>query len=132
MAAAAQAALGARGRGETDGGREADSRGRDRSRSPAAHLLDALPWLPEIGGTVEVMANPATLGAPDSDGRTTRCAPASASLRLKGRLADSARWSVNGLVTENESTTWRMTADFVVEPRHGHRITPAPATARAS
>jgi hypothetical protein len=106
--------------------RSEDDREEEASRAqavPAAHLLETLPWLPEMAGTVEVMANPATLGvSTDSDWADT-VRTSLGVLRLKGRLADTARWSVNGLVTESESTTWRMTADLVVEPSLGHRIT---------
>ena len=44
------------------------------------------------------------------------------SLRLQGRLADGVRWSLGGLVAENEGRAWRMAAEFVLEPGGGHEI----------
>ncbi len=43
-------------------------------------------------------------------------------LRLTGRLADGVRWSLGGLVAENEGRAWRMAAQFVIEPGGGHEI----------
>ena len=44
------------------------------------------------------------------------------SLRLQGRLVDGVRWSLGGLVAENEGRAWRMAAEFVLEPGGGHEI----------
>jgi hypothetical protein len=42
-------------------------------------------------------------------------------VRLNGRLG-SGRWSLGGLVAESEGTTWRMVADFMLEPVDGHEV----------
>ena len=44
------------------------------------------------------------------------------SLRLQGRLADGVRWSLGGLVAENEGRAWRTAAEFVLEPGGGHEV----------
>jgi hypothetical protein len=43
-------------------------------------------------------------------------------VKLNGRIADSGRWSLGGLVAERESATWRMAGEFVFEPGGGHEI----------
>ena len=43
-------------------------------------------------------------------------------LRLKGRIAESGRWTLGGVMAERESTTWRMAAEFVLEPMEGHEM----------
>ena len=72
--------------------------------------------VPDLAGTVEVMANPVQA----DDGLDL---PTSYSLlRLKGRIAGAGQWSLGGLVAESESTSWRMAAEFVFEPGAGHRL----------
>ena len=64
-------------------------------------------FLPDLDGTVEVMASPSAVGMGPDDDRE----PGSLSvLRLKGRIAESGRWSLGGVMAERESTTWRMAA----------------------
>lgn len=75
-------------------------------------------WLPELDGTVEVMATPLGSGA-EIDGDAV---PSFSVLRLKGRIAGSGRWTLGGLVSESESTAWRMAAEFVAEPVEGHEL----------
>jgi hypothetical protein len=83
-------------------------------------LERAVSWLPELAGTVELVASPATLG-PDAlgmEGTPTGLGV----LRLQGRLASGGRWSVGGLVADRETTTWRMAAEFVLEPSSAHEV----------
>ena len=100
-----------------------------RKEEPAAEGVsdrpeDARPlssFLADLDGTVEVMTSPAEFGlalGPDD----TREPGSLSMLRLKGRIADSGRWSLGGIVAERESTTWRMAADFVLEPFEGHEM----------
>jgi len=85
----------------------------------SAHLAS---WLTDLGGTVEVMANPAGVGV-GSMPLGFQAAPESFSLvRLKGRMAGGGSWSLGGLVADNESTTWRTAAEFIIEPGGGHEI----------
>jgi hypothetical protein len=79
-----------------------------------ARLLASL--VPDLAGTVEVMANP----VPTDDGLDS--SNSTSVLRLKGRIAKAGQWSLGGLVAESESSTWRMAAEFVFEPGGGHRL----------
>lgn len=81
-------------------------------------LGEALPWLPDLEGSLEwarpVGGEAGALGD-----------PATANLgavRLRGRLNDAIEWSLGGLVAESDSDSWRMAAEFVIEPGDGHRI----------
>jgi hypothetical protein len=80
------------------------------SRRPpaAASLDDAL-----LNGSVELAA---------TSGATALAADSLGALRLTGRLADGVRWSLGGLVAENEGRAWRMAAQFVIDPGGGHEI----------
>ncbi len=80
-----------------------------RRRTPAtASLDDAL-----LAGSVELAA---------SSGATALSADSLGALRLTGRLADGVRWSLGGLIAENEGRAWRMAAQFVIDPGGGHEI----------
>ena len=83
--------------------------------APPTGLLASL--FPDLAGTLQVVANP--IGADVSD----EIEPSSWSVvKLNGRIADSGRWSLGGLVAERESATWRMAGEFVFEPGGGHEI----------
>jgi carboxypeptidase family protein/TonB-dependent receptor-like protein len=76
-------------------------------------------FLPDLDGTVEVMASPSVVGMGPGDDRE----PGSLSvLRLKGRIAESGRWSLGGVMAERESTTWRMAGEFAIEAMEGHEL----------
>ena len=76
-------------------------------------------FFPDLDGTVEVMASPSAVGMGSDDHRE----PDSLSvLRLKGRIAESGRWTLGGVMAERESTTWRMAGEFVIEPMEGHEM----------
>lgn len=78
-------------------------------------------WLPSLDGSVELLANPALMGF-DTDALGLEAHPGSFSVvRLNGRLG-SGRWSLGGLMAESEGTTWRMVADFMLEPVDGHEV----------
>ena len=87
--------------------------------TPSASTLPALPDVGPVDGTVELVATsdaaalgPANLAVPGGLG----------ALRLSGRLADGVRWSLGGLVAENEGRAWRMAAEFVLEPGGSHEV----------
>jgi TonB dependent receptor/Carboxypeptidase regulatory-like domain len=75
-------------------------------------------WIPDLGGTVEVMATPPGPWTESVSGDL----PSTSVVRLKGRIAGSGRWALGGLVSESESTAWRMAAEFVTEPLEGHEL----------
>jgi hypothetical protein len=85
----------------------------------SAHLAS---WLTDLGGTVEVMANPAGVGVA-SVPLGFQAPPESVSvLRLQGRMGAGGSWSLGGLVADTETTTWRAAAEFIIEPGAGHEI----------
>ena len=43
-------------------------------------------------------------------------------VRLEGRLFDSGRWSVGGVMAESQTRGWRLAGEFVLEPVTGHRL----------
>jgi hypothetical protein len=43
-------------------------------------------------------------------------------LRLEGRIADSARFTVGGVLAESEDTAWRMAAELRLEGEEGHAL----------
>jgi hypothetical protein len=65
--------------------------------APAASRLLAS-WIPEMDGTVEVMATPLGAGG-EIDGDNV---PSFSVVRLKGRIAGSGRWTLGGLVSESK------------------------------
>lgn len=90
---------------------------REDEAPAAADLGERLtPWM---NGTVEVVTNPGAFGdEPADNGRPSGLGV----VRLRGRFAERGRWSLGGILTESENTTWRMAAEFVVEPGGGHEI----------
>ena len=87
---------------------------------PALPDAAALAALGPVAGSMELaamggsrsLADPTGAGMPGGVG----------SLRLQGRLVDGVRWSLGGLVAENEGRTWRTAAEFVLEPGGGHEL----------
>jgi hypothetical protein len=83
--------------------------------TPPTGLLASL--FPDLAGTLQVVTNPNFTDVADE------VEPSSWSVvKLNGRIADSGRWSLGGLVAERESATWRMAGEFVFEPGAGHEI----------
>ena len=113
VARAPQAALGpGDGRPRRPGGGEPAGAGDCPMRALAA--------LGPVAGSMELaalggsrsLAEPTGAGMPGGVG----------SLRLQGRLVDGVRWSLGGLVAENEGRAWRTAAEFVLEPGGGHEV----------
>ena len=87
----------------------------------AAGSVHLASWLGDLGGSVEVMANPAGVGV--GSGPPGVQSPESFSvLRLNGRMGAGGSWSLGGLVADSESTSWRAAAEFIIEPGGGHEI----------
>ena len=86
----------------------------------AASSAHGMPDLGPLAGSMELaatsgsrsLADPGGLGLPGGLG----------SLRLEGRLTDGVQWSLGGLVAESEGRTWRVGAEFVLEPGGGHQV----------
>lgn len=99
----------------------------DRSGEPlpegAVRLAEAMPlhpslaWPADLGGSVEFVATPLGAFSPADVSLAGQGA-----LRLRGRFAEGIQWNLGGLVTESRGRTWRMAAEFVLEPGSGHTI----------
>jgi hypothetical protein len=89
----------------------------------SADLLGSLvPWLPELGGAVQWTASSAVSSSPiEADATGAAATPSLGSLRLEGRLADG-HWNLSGLLADAESATWRMAAEFSIEPGGGQEL----------
>lgn len=85
----------------------------------SAHLAS---WLEDLGGSVEVMANPAGVGVGSGPGGFPALPESFSVLRLNGRMGTGGSWSLGGLVADSESTAWRAAAEFIIEPGSGHEI----------
>jgi len=85
------------------------------SEAPSSGLLASL--LPDLAGTLQVVANP--MGTDVSDDAELS---GWSMVKLNGRIADSGHWSLGGIVAERESATWRMAGEFVFEPGGGHQV----------
>jgi outer membrane receptor protein involved in Fe transport len=82
-------------------------------------LGNLVPWVPELGGAVQWTASSAVSTGGDGVGEAS--SPNVSSLRLEGRLADG-HWNLSGLLTDAESGSWRMAAEFAIEPASSHRL----------
>jgi hypothetical protein len=82
---------------------------------PGQRLADLGP----LAGSVELVA--VSTGS-DPTSSTPALPGGMGALRLHGRLADGVRWSLGGLVAENEGRAFRTAAEFVLEPGGGHEI----------
>jgi len=76
--------------------------------------------LPDVTGSLEVVADPGLGRSTEIDGEGP--VTGLSVVRLGGRIADRGRWSLAGLVSEAESTAWRMAGEFVIEPMDGHEL----------
>jgi len=78
----------------------------------------AAPWFSELGGSFEFVASTASGRGSDVEGLPL---PAGAgALRLEGRITDSTRFSLGGVLAESEDTAWRMATEFVIDGGEGH------------
>lgn len=80
----------------------------------------ALADLGALAGNVELVA---TSGASSFQNLGSTVLPGGVgAVHLSGRLADGVRWTLGGLVAENEGHAWRTGAQFIIEPGGGHTI----------
>jgi Carboxypeptidase regulatory-like domain/TonB dependent receptor len=77
--------------------------------------------LADLVGSVEFLSAPVVLAsgaeAPTLDGGSSMGA-----VKLGGRFDDGGTWNLGGLLAESSTTTWRMAAEFIVQPAEGHRL----------
>jgi outer membrane receptor protein involved in Fe transport len=88
--------------------------------TPAAPQAAALASLGLVAGSMELAATGGARSLADAEG--AGMPGGVGALRLQGRLADGIRWSLGGLVAENEGRAWRTAAAFVLEPGGGHEV----------
>ena len=91
-----------------------------RSTAGAGAGQDARAALGPVAGSMELAATGGTRSLADAAG--AGMPGGVGSLRLQGRLVDGVRWSLGGLVAENEGRAWRTAAEFVLEPGGGHEV----------
>lgn len=93
----------------------------DAESAPAPlDLLDeASPWL---SGSLEVMADSSALGGAPADATAGPPGAGSGVLRLNGKIADGASFSLGGLVAESQTVTWKMATELSVDAGSGHEI----------
>ncbi|MGH7535951.1 MAG: TonB-dependent receptor domain-containing protein, partial [Gemmatimonadales bacterium] len=94
----------------------------DPGPATAALLEGAGSWPPELAGKVELMASGAPFGAEGAAPRIDGIPASFGIVRLNGRLSDTGRWSVGGLVSESEKTVWRMAAELVFAPGSANQL----------
>lgn len=75
----------------------------------------------DVGGRLDVIAAATALGE-DAAASAWDMPSGFGLLRLDGRLADKVTWSLGGLIAESQNKTWRMAAEFLIEPGGGHEI----------
>jgi hypothetical protein len=95
----------------TTGSRTATAEGPTPSDHPLA----------DLAGSLEFLAAPLVL----ANGSETPALDPGANigaLRLGGHFDDGGSWSLGGLLAENTNTTWRMAAEFVLQPMEGHTL----------
>jgi TonB dependent receptor-like, beta-barrel/Carboxypeptidase regulatory-like domain len=83
------------------------------------------PWLSDLSGSVEVVADSSNLGATaaaDVGPGMPGFPVGSGVVRLAGKIGDAARFKVGGLLAENGNRSWRMAGEFLVEPADGHHL----------
>jgi len=89
--------------------------------APALALDAAAPAaLDALDGSVELAATAGSRGVPETSG--IGLPGGMGSLQLQGRLTDGVRWTLGGLMSENEGRAWRLAAEFVLEPGGGHQV----------
>jgi hypothetical protein len=92
------------------------------ARAAAAAGPRLASWLTDLGGTVEVMANPAGVGVGSVPLGFHAPAESFSLVQLNGRMGLGGSWSLGGLVADSESTTWRTAAEFIFDPGGGHEV----------
>jgi len=98
--------------------REASAEDESENEPGRGRLLASI--LPDMKGSLEVVADPGLGRSTEIDGEGP--VTGLSVVRLGGRIADRGRWSLAGLVSESESTAWRMAGEFVIEPMEGHEL----------
>jgi hypothetical protein len=74
----------------------------------------------DLIGSVEFVSAPLVLD--DSAASPLDSAANLGAVRLRGHFAGGGSWSLGGLMAETGATTWRMAAEFLIDPAEGHQL----------
>lgn len=88
----------------------------------AASFAGPTPWVTDFGGSLEFVASTSSGSSGDLAGTEDSVPLGTGALRLEGRIADGARFTLGGVLAENEETAWRMAAEFVFETDASHEL----------
>jgi hypothetical protein len=93
----------------------------ESDQAPALAMDTSAPLaLGALDGSVQLAATGSSRGVPEARGLGL---PAGmGSLQLQGRLTEGVSWALGGLMSENAGRTWRVAAEFVLEPGSGHQL----------
>jgi hypothetical protein len=92
----------------------------DSVKLAAAYPAQA-PLVDELSASFELVTTPAALEQQETNALSGTALPTSLGVvKVSGRLAGNAHWSLGGLLAESENNTWRVAGEFVVEPGTGH------------
>jgi Carboxypeptidase regulatory-like domain/TonB dependent receptor-like, beta-barrel len=98
----------------------------DHSAAAVPVVASAAPPMPDrrfadLAGSLEFLSAPLVLAsgteAPSLDGGSSMGA-----VKLGGHFEDGGTWNLGGLLAESTTATWRVAAEFVVEPAEGHEL----------
>ena len=78
-------------------------------------------WLADLVGSVEFLSAPFVLASGAEASAPDRGSSMGA-VKLGGRFHDGTTWRLGGLLAESSTTTWRMAAEFIVQPAEGHQL----------
>jgi hypothetical protein len=76
-------------------------------------------WLTDLVGSVAFLSAPFGV-ASDSD--LLLDGSNMGAVKLGGRFEGGGTWNLGGLLAESSSTTWRMAAEFILQPADGHTL----------
>lgn len=86
---------------------------------PLDLIEEAAPW---FSGSFEVMADSNALGGAPTDSAAGPPGAGSGVLRLNGKIAEGASFSLGGLVAESQTVTWKMATELSVNAGSGHEL----------
>lgn len=88
----------------------------------AASFAGPTPWVTDFGGSLEFVASTSSGSSSDVSGTEELVPMGTGALRLEGRIADGARFTLGGVFAESQDTAWRMAAEFVLGSDEGHEL----------
>jgi len=99
-----------------------DESGPARAETTVVSVAPTVPAsIADVMGTVEFLSAPVVLaqGVPEAGLESSANLGA---VRLGGHFAGGGTWSLGGLLAETGNTSWRVAAEFLIEPAEGHQL----------